>query len=122
MDITEAAAAFSRRNPGATVTVVYDPHGAVAVVGGSMEFQVSHDLQQLLSLVIDGLETGKRLEVDLSGVGYICSMGVGALINTMVAARARGVSVEFSHAQPGVVAVLELLGLSEYLPLRGADD
>lgn len=121
MDIAGAITAFSVKNPAAKVSMDEDRKGLVVSVSGSLELQISYELQKLLALIVGGMESGRRLAIDLSEVSYISSTGVGALTNTLVDAHKRNIEVVFRRVPPKVSSVLELLGLSSFFTLEEAD-
>lgn len=55
--------------------------------------------------------------VDLSGVDFVDSAGVGVLVSIFKAARAGGRTVKFVASRPGVVSVLELIKLDQIFDL-----
>jgi anti-sigma B factor antagonist len=121
MDISEAIKAFSAKNPGAGMTIREDPIGPIVVLSGSLELQSSYELQGILSLIVETVEPGKRLAIDMSAVAYISSTGVGALTSTLIGARKRNIGIVFIHVPPKVLSLLELLGLASFFPLEDGD-
>jgi anti-anti-sigma factor len=116
MDFSAEEAAFNRKYPSSPVGLSEDRLGMVVSISGSLELEISYDLQKLLMRIIDESDSGIRIAFDLSEVGYISSTGVGALINTLVEARKRGVGIIFRNIPPKVFSVLNVLGLSGFFP------
>lgn len=121
MDIAGAIAAFSARNPSARVSAREEKGGLAVGVSGSLELQLSYELQNLLALIVERMEPGRRLAIDLGEVSYISSTGVGALTNALVAARKRNIEVVFRRVPPKVSSILELLGLSSFFAMEEED-
>lgn len=78
-------------------------------IGNAFEFRAS--LQELLT------RGQKRVVVDLTAVQYIDSAGLSALMAVVHAYQAGGGAVRLCGAQPGVLKILQLTRLDEYLPL-----
>jgi len=60
--------------------------------------------------------TGQTLIVDLSGVTFIDSSGLGGLVQLSNLAAARGVTVYLRNPNPRAVSLLRLSGLDSVLP------
>ncbi|WP_424952829.1 STAS domain-containing protein [Deinococcus sp.] len=60
----------------------------------------------------------RALHLDLSGVSFIDSSGLAALIGLYKRAREIGVGFELSGIQDGVRLILEITGLERILPIR----
>jgi anti-sigma B factor antagonist len=59
-----------------------------------------------------------RLILDLSSVSFISSTGVGALVSLLKLARQRNGDVILQSVQPRVYEVLQLLGFSQFFPIK----
>ncbi len=60
---------------------------------------------------------GVRVLVDLSGVSYVSSVGIPMLVNTAKSVVSRGGKMAFLNPQESVVKVLELVGVSQVIPI-----
>jgi anti-sigma B factor antagonist len=60
---------------------------------------------------------GVRVLVDLSGVSYVSSVGIPMLVNTAKSVMSRGGRMAFLSPQENVVKVLELVGVSQVMPI-----
>lgn len=60
---------------------------------------------------------GIRVLVDLSGVNYISSVGIPMLVNTAKSVFSRGGKMAFLSPQENVVKVLELVGVTQVVPI-----
>jgi anti-sigma B factor antagonist len=56
--------------------------------------------------------------VDLSGIEFVDSAGIGVLVSVFKAARASGKTVKFVVSRPGVVSVLELIKLDQIFDIH----
>lgn len=70
--------------------------------------------------VIEGKGAGGRLVVDLSGVTFVDSSGVGMMVKLKKAAKRRDVELVYEKATPVVLNVLKLTKLDEFLLGRRA--
>ena len=80
--------------------------------------QGSIDLVTRQSLLDEGhaiLERGDGLTLDMAGVDFIDSTGIGALVELARAAETRGSGVTISRSSARVTRVLEFSGLDEAL-------
>ena len=64
----------------------------------------------------------KRCVIDLSGVGFISSAGVGLMGRLKKLGRLRGVEVVFNNPQPNVLKVIRTFRLDKYLFGEGGQD
>ncbi len=64
------------------------------------------------------MKDGKFFAVDMSGVDYIDSTGIGALISCLRDANSRGGSLELFSLTPGVLALFEIMRLNKIFQLH----
>ncbi|HTX74232.1 MAG TPA: STAS domain-containing protein [Rectinemataceae bacterium] len=86
------------------------PRGLVLAATGNLDADSSADFQLL---AIDSLSEAKRiggLIIDLEGVSYLSSLGVGALSALLVSTRNHQIDLHLSRLQEGPRSVLEVLG------------
>ena len=88
----------------------------VVEVAGELDL---HSAPQLRAEVGRAIEQGGAplLVVDLSGVTFLDSTGVGVLVGALKRAREAGGALHFCGAQPRVRRVFEITGLIGALPL-----
>jgi len=122
METTAIVDTFCAKNPLSRIGVREDSFGLTLSISGYLELKVSYDLQNLFTQIIDGMNPGKRLTIDLSAVSYISSTGVGALTTALIEARKRNVDIVFRRVPKEVLSVLKVLGLTSFLPMDNADD
>jgi anti-sigma B factor antagonist len=66
---------------------------------------------------VEAIPDGGDVVVDLGGLDFVDSAGVGAFVGLYKAARARGARLRFAGARPGVRSVLELIRLHRILEI-----
>jgi len=66
---------------------------------------------------VEAIPDGGDVVVDLGGLEFVDSAGVGAFVGLYKAARARGARLRFAGARPGVRSVLELIRLHRILEI-----
>ncbi len=62
-------------------------------------------------------ETAKHLVLDMSGVSFLDSAGVGALVSLFVSRRNQGKSFALAALPPQATAVITVAGLQKLLPV-----
>lgn len=67
-------------------------------------------------------ESQNNLVLDLQGVTFIDSSGLGAIVGTFQAIRQAGGSLYLYGIQPSVQMVIELVGLDQVLPILKTED
>jgi anti-anti-sigma factor len=89
----------------------------VLVVRGELDIAT---VDQLLAEARTALDTttSPALQVDLSGVTFVDSTGLGALVRIRNEAEQHGHEVELVGVRPEVRRVLDLTGLTEIFPDR----
>ncbi|SRR6266403_650088 len=82
---------------------------------GKLSLETVHDFMATLRP-----EPAMRLVLDMSGVPYMDSAGVGALVSLFVSRRNNGKSVALVGLTPQGTAVLQVSGLVKLLPIFGS--
>lgn len=93
-----------------TVTIV-----TIVAISGSIDGLTAGDL--LGSMGAEVQKGNARLVADFSGVDYISSAGLRALLATMKDARQKGGDLRLAHVRPEVSKVLDLSGFTSILKL-----
>lgn len=88
---------------------------AVLRVGGRLDLPSSSELRNALDLEIE--RGPSRLVVDLSGVDFLDSTGLGVLVRAQRKAASSEVELVLSAAQPIVEQVLRVTNAVQILPL-----
>ncbi|MEI6389151.1 MAG: STAS domain-containing protein [Spirochaetota bacterium] len=114
MTIAETVAEFSSRHPEAPAVMLPTDKGIALGLSGALEMRISHDIDGLLSAVIDLAEVGQPLVVDLGRVDYISSTGVGSLVMALTRARKRNITLSLRDLTDKVRSVFDLLGFLQF--------
>jgi stage II sporulation protein AA (anti-sigma F factor antagonist) len=94
-----------------------DPDGLViATLTGELDLDRADDVRD--SLARAATEPGVRyLRVDTSGLGFIDSYGLGALVSARNSAAAEGVTFTLAEPSPPVRKAVEVTGLADVFGL-----
>ena len=105
----------------------------------ALEFRTTHDsptlvvarvqgvldastVPMLLSWVAAHRAAGRHLVLNLAGVSFIASSGVGALLSLDEELRNDGASFRLAQLSPGVDSVLRLLNLDQFLTIEPSEE
>jgi anti-sigma B factor antagonist len=98
--------------------IVLEPQpGSITLVrpNGRLDLLSAAELKQQLSHAVAAGQT--RLVIDLAGVPFIDSSGLGALIGVLKAARVAGGDLRIARPNEQAIVVFELTRLDRVLPL-----
>ncbi|HEY6760082.1 MAG TPA: STAS domain-containing protein [Baekduia sp.] len=98
--------------PDFSVTVGRDGDAVRLAVAGELDLATA----PLVAEHLDGV--GRALVLDLAGVTFMDSSGVALLIEATRRAAGEGWSLSIARTPPDALAVLELCGLLDVLPLE----
>jgi anti-sigma B factor antagonist len=99
------------RTPRAEVTTL--------ALTGEVDIYTSPRLKQHL---LEQLEADRtRFVVDLNGVEYLDSTGLGVLIGGLKRARDRGGNLVLACANPRILRIFEVTGLNKIFEIRGTE-
>jgi anti-sigma B factor antagonist len=84
-------------------------------IKGDIEMMTIKELKEKLFIL--GQNAEKDIKMDLSGVDYIDSSGIGVLISLMRMQKKKGKALKIDKASPNVVNVLQLSSLSDIFSL-----
>jgi anti-anti-sigma factor len=90
----------------------------VIVLACDLEMKASTDIAPLLESALRECSAKARLILDLRGVGYVSSTGVGLLANTMVAAGKRSICFILLDIPPRVKNIMDTLGLLSFFTVE----
>ncbi|MBP7901233.1 MAG: STAS domain-containing protein [Spirochaetes bacterium] len=97
------------------INITDSPNSTVVVVKGDIEMMTIKDFKdKLLNL---GQNSDKDIEIDLSGVDYIDSSGVGVLISLLKLQKKKGKILKMSNVSEKVLDVLKLSSLADVFNL-----
>jgi anti-anti-sigma factor len=91
------------------------PGAAMVLIGGELDMGGTFRLEQELTRLIDDPAL-RSLTLDLSGVTFMDSTGLGLVLNIEQEARTRGFALHLIPGRPEVQRVFELAGLGDVLP------
>jgi len=94
-----------------------DDHAVIAVEG-ELDAYTSHQLRACLA-ELDG-EGVTHIAVDLSGLTFVDSSGLGVLMSAGRRARDQGGELVLREVSPQIRRVLDVTGLSDLLPGNGS--
>jgi len=95
------------------VTTVRQHGGMIIRVAGDLDIGTA---PRLIATVVDLIDEGcGRIDLDCSGVAFIDSAGIRALVVSRNEATQRGTILELVAASPSMSRVLEMTGLSSLL-------
>jgi anti-sigma B factor antagonist len=88
---------------------------AVVSVRGEIDIATAPTLRHpLITLVENGRH---HLVLDLSGVGFMDSSGLGVLIRVLPHVQSRGGTMRLAQLQPNVLRILRIAGLTQVFPV-----
>ncbi len=90
-------------------------HGALVVVAGEIDIATAPTLRQRLDAVIG--RSPANLVVDLLGVSFIDSTGLGALIGAAKQVQAYRGAMRVVVTEPRMLKLFEIAGISELFPI-----
>jgi anti-sigma B factor antagonist len=93
---------------------------SVIEIDGEVDLHSAPELRSELHRLTE--PRAPRVVVDLGGVTFIDSTGIGVLVGGLRRAREKGGSLAFCAAQPRVRRVFEITGLLRALPLHTTRD
>ncbi|MFC1435317.1 STAS domain-containing protein [Streptacidiphilus sp. N1-3] len=89
---------------------------AVVQVSGDMDMETCPPLERALTRLID--DSTPHLALDMSGVGFLDSPGINALLRTANRAREHHGSLALAALPPHLRRVLEIVGVDAVIPLH----
>ena len=106
---TRHTGVFARFNPPALTG-----GAASIVVSGDLDTATSTDFLECAMACVGSMRAGDTLELQLEGVSYISSMGVGSLAKILAEADGRQIKLRVSAMSPACRDVFSVLGLLRY--------
>src|ERR1700754_2874851 len=96
------------------LSITSSREGSTAIVAASGEIDLSNvgDLRSAVTAAADGVD---RLRLDLTGVEFIDSTGLGGLLELRSTLRAQSVTLEIAAGEGPVRQAVEITGLCELL-------
>lgn len=97
------------------IDVQHEGDDAVVVLAGELDINTSPDLQDALAPLCDAPRT---VAVDLSGLEFIDSTGLAALLGAHKALNDQGGTLELRHPSKMVVGLVQITGLDDVFEIR----
>ena len=94
--------------------------GQIVRVAGEVDLRTSPQLRTLLLQVIE--KQPQRLIIDLAGVSYMDSSGVGTMVEIKRLVERKGGQVVLANLQPRVRAVFEITQLDKFFTVADSVD
>ncbi|MBN2447678.1 MAG: STAS domain-containing protein [Phycisphaerae bacterium] len=98
-----------------TIETVAEPAGHVVRIGGDIDLRTSPELRGRLLQALE--EHPERLIIDLTGVSYMDSSGVGTVVEAKRKAERGGTRVILNGLQPRVRSVFEITQLDKFFTI-----
>jgi anti-anti-sigma factor len=115
MGFDEILQRYNEGHPHALVGFARSEGGDIALsLSGELEMKASSDIGPLLDYALRECPARTRLVLDLRGVGYISSTGVGLLATLMVSADKRSITLVLLDIPPRVRNIMDTLGLTSF--------
>lgn len=97
------------------LSVCVDNGAAVVNVRGELDISSAPEFKRLLTELIDG--GTDVITIDVAEMQFIDSNGIHALVTSVARAREHGGTIQLRSPQPNTQKVLEIVGLTEVLPI-----
>jgi anti-sigma B factor antagonist len=94
--------------------ILSDDHGITLVFDGEIDMQYSPLVRQQ---ILDQLENGKPLYIDLRKVSYMDSSGIACLVEGLQQSRSKQLDFKLIAPQTQVLQVLKLARLDQVFPI-----
>ncbi len=115
MDIQRTVEEFNARRERTSIEEARREKNVLRIVlAGELDLPGSAHLGPALEIMMDTLESGDRIVLDLSGIRYISSTGVGVLTSALMRAKRKEIRLGLERLQPKVEGIFRLLGVLEF--------
>jgi anti-sigma B factor antagonist len=105
-----------------TVDVVHTPEECLVVLGGDIDMAVAHEFaEQVATGLAECPDHASTVVVDLSGVTFLDSSGLGAIVEIRRHAIEHGQTVMLRGPDDRVLRVLELSGIDSLFEVEPAE-
>jgi len=88
--------------------------GSILALAGELDMKASNDLGPVLEAVQRECPMHGRLYLDMAGIAYISSTGIGLLTNILARGKERSVSLVLVRVPAKVRKILDALGLLSF--------
>jgi anti-anti-sigma factor len=114
--LEEKGAAFSAKHPPSVVSfgVSMKPLALVMTIKSNLDGNNASDFRELASAALRESRPSGGLIIELSGVGYVSSTGVGAFANLLAEAKEHDIPFFLRGMTERTKAVFDLLGFTSF--------
>ncbi len=98
----------------ASARISESPPGLCLSLSGSLDNDNSRDFRAIAQTALECVGDGEALILDLAGLGYVSSAGVGALTTLLAEAKRLETYLFLRGMKERVKAVFELLGFADF--------
>ncbi len=107
-----------------TVTMAQKENGHIIVISGALDTDTYKDFEKKVTPIIE--ESPGRVVIDMRGISYVSSMGIGILIKTRKVVEENGGAFAMTNLQPQIKKVFDVVkalpGVSVFKNVEEADD
>ncbi|HOJ99482.1 MAG TPA: STAS domain-containing protein [Termitinemataceae bacterium] len=119
MELSECISHFNKRYPYTTLAITQEDDNHLTIhLGGELNLESATEFGTIGEIVLATLFAGTTIILDLAGLHYISSTGVGSISQLVLQASRRNISVQIINCQPKVREVFQLLGLLSVLNIK----
>lgn len=123
MSMQELIALYHAAHPESPLRWRQSERNELAIaLSGELDMKLANDLAPILEAVLLESPVCGRLLLDLSGVAYISSAGVGLLAAILAKAEKRSISLVLVNPTAGVKRVMDTLGLLSFFDVERRDE
>lgn len=87
---------------------------------GDLDLSTAPTLRERLLRIVTDAGSDPRVVIDLAGVDFLDTIGLGALLGGVKRCREAGGELAVARAEPQVAAVFTITRVDEVLPLHGS--
>ena len=114
--IEESLRGFASRHPNSSLaaTISASPPAMVIAISGELGHDLAPDLHATLGSLLPAASSLGGLILDLGGVSYISSSGIGALTSLLVESKRMKLRLDLARVTSKARDVIELLGFASF--------
>lgn len=119
--LREKAALFAVRHPRCSISIdeCGDPKALVLALEGELDSNDSRDFEEVARLALAESRSSGGLVIELSKLGYVASMGIGALVTILTESKRSGTPLYLRNLPEHAKSILDLLGFLSLFDLIG---
>ena len=101
---------FQRRE-GMEISLFDNGNGVLARLDGELDEYTAEHVRLSLDKVLDGMQAGATLTLDLGGVSFMDSTGIGVLLARYNKFSGKGIAIEIKNAHGHIDKILKMSGI-----------